>query len=184
MPFKFSHLEIPDLILIETISFEDNRGLFKETYKYSDFSQAGIKEHFVQDNYSKSVKNVLRGLHYQKNPKAQGKLVYCLKGCIFDVSVDIRKNSPSYGQWVGIELSGDSNRMLYVPPGFAHGFLVLSDIAEVLYKCTQEYSPDSERGIIWDDPDIGIRWPINNPIVSEKDKLFPVLRDADNNFLY
>jgi len=184
MPFNFSRLEIPDVILIEPLSFEDERGVFMETYKYSDFARAGIKEHFLQDNYSRSARNVLRGLHYQKNPKAQGKLVRCLKGRIFDVAVDIRRGSPTYGHWVGLELSGDNNLMLYIPPTFAHGFVVLSDFAEVMYKCTEEYSPEDDRGIIWNDPDIGITWPVEKPILTEKDQRHPFLKDAENTFRY
>jgi len=155
-----------------------------ETYKYSDFAKMGIKEHFVQDNYSKSVKGVLRGLHFQKNPNAQGKLVQCLKGKIFDAAVDIRKGSPTFGNWVSVELSEENNLMLYVPPAFAHGFVVLSEAADVIYKCTKEYSPEDDRGIIWNDPDINIRWPINDPLLSGKDRGHPALRDADNNFEY
>ncbi|MFX0201131.1 MAG: dTDP-4-dehydrorhamnose 3,5-epimerase [Candidatus Hodarchaeota archaeon] len=184
MPFTFTPLEIPEVILIEPLFFEDKRGVFMEFYKYSDFAQAGLKEYFIQDNYSKSTKNVLRGLHYQKYPKAQGKLVRCLKGKIFDVSVDIRLGSPTFGKWLGLELSNDNNLMLYIPATFAHGFVVLSDSAEVLYKCTEEYSLDNERGIIWNDPDIGIKWPVERPILSEKDRKFPLLKDADNNFRY
>jgi len=179
MPFKFSRLEIPDVILVEPISFRDNRGVFIELYKRSDFMREGITEYFLQDNYSRSAKNVLRGLHYQKHPGAQGKLVCCLKGRIFDVAIDIRKDSPTYANWVGAELSDDNNFMLYIPPDFAHGFVVLSDLAEVLYKCTQEYQPENDRGIIWNDPDIGINWPVDNPILSEKDKGLPMLKDAD-----
>lgn len=182
MPFKFSPLEIPDLILIEPVFFKDERGFFMEIYKYSDFAQAGIKEYFIQDSHSRSKKNVLRGLHYQKYPKAQEKLVQCLKGRIFDVAVDIRIGSPTYRQWVGLELSDENNLMLYIPAAFAHGFVVLSDYAEVIYKCTQEYSPENERGIIWNDPDIGIKWPVENPILSENDRRLPPLKDADNNF--
>lgn len=184
MPFKFSYLKIPDVILIESLAFKDDRGIFMEIYKYSDFVQAGIKEYFLQDNYSKSSKDVLRGLHYQKNPKAQGKLIRCIKGRIFDVAVDIRIGSPTYRNWIGIELSGDNNLMLYIPPTFAHGFVVLSDFAEVVYKCTEEYSPGDDKGIIWNDPDIGIIWPVKNPILSENDKRNPMLKDADNNFRY
>jgi dTDP-4-dehydrorhamnose 3,5-epimerase len=184
MPFKFSHLKIPEVVLIESLAFKDDRGVFMEIYKYSDFVQAGIKEYFLQDNYSKSSKDVLRGLHYQKNPKAQGKLIRCIKGRIFDVTVDIRIGSPTYRNWVSIELSGDNNLMLYIPPTFAHGFVVLSDSAEVVYKCTEEYSPGDDRGIIWNDPDIGIIWPVKNPILSENDKRHPMLKDADNNFRY
>lgn len=184
MPFKFSRLEIPDIILVEPLSFKDNRGVFMELYKYSDFARAGIKEYFLQDNYSRSVKNVLRGLHYQKYPRAQGKLVRCLKGRVFDVAVDIRNGSPTYGRWVGVELSENNNIMLYIPPAFAHGFVVLSNLAEVLYECTEEYSPEDDRGIIWNDPDIRINWPVKKPILSEKDRRHPLLKDADNNFRY
>ncbi|MCQ6254061.1 dTDP-4-dehydrorhamnose 3,5-epimerase [Methanocaldococcus sp.] len=184
MPFKFRRLEIPEVILIEPIVFEDERGFFMETYKYSEFSKFGIKEIFVQDNHSKSKKGVLRGLHYQKNPNAQGKLVRCIRGEIFDVAVDIRKGSPTFGKWVGVILSEENKKMLYIPKGFAHGFCVLSEEAEVIYKCTAEYSPEDDRGIIWNDKDIGIDWPIKNPILSEKDKKHPPLREADINFVY
>jgi dTDP-4-dehydrorhamnose 3,5-epimerase len=184
MPFEFRRLAIPDIILIIPKVFGDARGFFLEFYKHSEFSHAGIREHFVQDNHSKSVKGVLRGLHYQKNPDAQGKLVRCLSGKIYDVAVDIRKGSPSFGKWVDAELTGENNHMFYVPPGFAHGFMVLSESAEVLYKCTAEYAPASDRGIIWDDPDIGIRWPLPDPILSEKDKVHPPLRSIDNNFTF
>lgn len=185
MPFNFQRLEIPDVIFVEPKVFGDERGFFLEIYKHSDFSQFGIIEHFVQDNYSSSTAGVLRGLHYQKNPKAQGKLVRCLKGKIFDVAVDIRKGSPYYGRWVGKELSEEQGNMLYIPAGFAHGFLVLSDKADVLYKCTEEYSAQHDRGIIWNDPAISIQWPVNGrPILSAKDKMHPPLADADNNFVY
>ncbi len=182
VPFDFRRLEIPDLILIRPQVFNDARGFFLEIYKHADFAAAGISEHFVQDNYSRSVRGALRGLHYQKNPMAQGKLVCCIRGTLFDVAVDIRSGSPRYGKWLGVELSGESRQMLYVPPGFAHGFQVLSESAEVLYKCTQEYSPADDRGIIWNDPDIQVSWPVSNPILSGKDKTHPVLRNADNNF--
>jgi dTDP-4-dehydrorhamnose 3,5-epimerase len=184
MPFIFQRLDIPEIILIEPRRFEDTRGFFMETYKYSDFLRNGIQEHFVQDNYSRSVRDVLRGLHYQRNPHAQGKLIQCIKGKIFDVAVDIRKGSPTFMQWISSELSEENNRMFYVPPGFAHGFIVVSDIADVIYKCTKEYSPEDDRGIIWNDPDIQIRWPIQEPVLSEKDSRHPLLRDADNNFEY
>jgi dTDP-4-dehydrorhamnose 3,5-epimerase len=184
MPFEFTPFEIPGLILIKPQVFDDGRGFFLELYKHSDFATAGIQEHLVQDNYSKSAKGVLRGLHYQKNPKAQGKLVMCIKGKIFDVAVDIRTGSPHYGKWAGVELSGENKRLLYVPAGFAHGFQVVSDMAEVLYKCTEEYSPANDRGVIWSDPEIGIAWPLNDPLLSGKDKIHPFLKDADNNFVY
>ena len=184
MPFKFTPLEIPAVILVEPEIFGDDRGFFLEFYKRSDFLRAGIDGHFVQDNHSRSVKGVLRGLHYQKAPRAQGKLVRCLQGAIFDVAVDIRKGSPTYGKWVGRELSGGNKRMLYVPAGFAHGFLTLTDTAEVLYKCTDEYAPAFDRGIIWNDPDIGIAWRTSEPSLSGKDRALPPLRDADNEFLF
>jgi dTDP-4-dehydrorhamnose 3,5-epimerase len=184
MPFEFKQLALPGPILIRPQVFGDDRGFFVELYKHSDFVLAGITEHLVQDNFSKSAKGVLRGLHYQKSPKAQGKLVLCMKGVIFDVAVDIRKGSPQYGKWIGVELSEQNRQMLYVPPGFAHGFQVLSETAEVLYKCTDEYSPPDERGILWNDTEINIAWPLENPVLSAKDKLNPVLRDADNGFVY
>ena len=155
-----------------------------ETYKYSDFQKTGIQEHFVQDNHSRSIHGILRGLHYQRNPHAQGKLVSCIQGQIFDVAVDIRKGSSAFGQWVSAELSGENHYMLYVPAGFAHGFVVLSESADVLYKCTKEYSQENDRGILWNDPDINIQWPITEPVLSEKDMKHPLLRDADNNFEY
>lgn len=184
MPFDFEKLPITGPLLIKPGILRDQRGAFMETYRHSDFANAGITEHFIQDNFSKSKKNILRGLHYQKKPKAQGKLLYCLKGRIFDVAVDIRVGSPTYAQWIGVELSEENNFMLYIPETFAHGFLVLSDTAEVIYKCTEEYSPKDEGGIIWNDPDINIKWPVENPTLSEKDKKLPALKAADNNFRY
>jgi dTDP-4-dehydrorhamnose 3,5-epimerase len=184
MPFLFKNLPIPEIILIEPKKYGDARGFFMETYKYSDFARTGIKEYFVQDNYSRSSMGVLRGLHYQKNPNAQGKLVQCIKGRIFDVAVDIRRGSPTFRRWVSAELSEDNNLMLYVPPAFAHGFVVLSESADVVYKCTGEYVPQDDRGIIWNDPDLGITWPVKDPLLSEKDTRHPLLKDADNNFEY
>lgn len=184
MPFKFTHLEIEAVVLVEPQVFGDDRGFFMEFYKRSDYLRAGIDGQFVQDNHSRSVKGVLRGLHYQKASRAQGKLVRCLQGAIFDIAVDIRKGSPTYGRWVGRELTGENRQMLYVPAGFAHGFLTLSDIAEVLYKCTDEYAPADDRGIIWNDPDIGVPWQTSRPLLSDKDMVHPRLRDADNDFLF
>jgi len=183
MPFEFKKTNIPNVVLIKPKIFKDERGFFIETYKYSEFCKYGINETFLQDNHSRSTKGVLRGLHYQKNPASQGKLVRCTIGEIFDVAVDIRKSSPSYGKWAGAILSEENREMLYIPPGFAHGFLVLSDVAEVLYKTTEEYSPENDRGIFWNDPAIAINWPVDNPVVSEKDKKMPLLEDADNNFV-
>jgi dTDP-4-dehydrorhamnose 3,5-epimerase len=182
MAFRFSRLRIPDVILIETKNIKDGRGFFKETYKHSEFSANGIPASFVQDNLSHSVRSVIRGLHYQKHPKAQGKLVAVSAGEIFDVAVDIRKGSPTYGQWISQVLSAENGCLLYVPPGFAHGFCALSDAADVLYKVTCEYSPELDRGIIWNDPVVGIEWPISEPSLSPKDARLPLLKDADNNF--
>ena len=184
MPFTFKKLDIPEVILIEAKAFPDNRGFFMESYQESSFDKNGIDDRFVQDNFSHSTKGVLRGLHYQKNPKAQSKLVTVLKGEIFDVAVDIRKNSPTFGKWVGEILSEDNHRLLYAPQGFAHGFCVISNEADVLYKVNNDYSPENDRGIIWNDPDISVKWPIEKPLVSEKDLQQPLLKDADINFEY
>ncbi|RLB09012.1 MAG: dTDP-4-dehydrorhamnose 3,5-epimerase [Deltaproteobacteria bacterium] len=184
MPFNFKRLEIPDLIIIEPYVFQDARGFFMESYKLSEFARHGIDEPFIQDNHSCSKKGVLRGLHYQNPPRAQGKLVRVIAGEIFDVAVDIRKGSPTYGRWAGVILSSENKKMFYVPSGFAHGFCVLSETAEVLYKSTDEYAPEYEAGIIWDDPEIGINWPVRDPIVSSKDASLPRLRYAKNGFVY
>jgi len=182
MPFEFTQTSLPGVLVVRPRVFGDERGFFLELYKHTDFVQGGIREHLVQDNFSKSARGVLRGLHYQKSPHAQGKLVMCMKGGIFDVAVDIRKGSPHYGKWMGMELTEENRLMLYVPPGFAHGFQVVSDSAEVLYKCTEEYSPADDRGILWNDPELDISWPLGDPVLSGKDKVHPRLRDADNNF--
>jgi dTDP-4-dehydrorhamnose 3,5-epimerase len=184
MAFKFLRLDIPDVVLIEAQAFADQRGLFMESYKRSDFSANGIHDTFVQDNCSYSLRGVLRGLHYQKHPKDQAKLVSVLRGEIFDVAVDIRRGSPSYARWVGKVLSAQDCRLLYIPVGFAHGFCVLSEEADVLYKVTAEYAPELDRGIIWNDAEIGIRWPVNDPTVSPKDAELPPLHLADNDFRY
>ncbi len=177
MPFEFKKLEIPDAILITPKVFVDGRGFFMETYQKEEFAKAGITGEFVQQNHSKSVKGVLRGLHYQKEPYAQAKLVRCIKGEIFDVAVDIRKNSPTFGKYVSVILSEENKNMLYIPRGFAHGFEVLSDEAEVVYSIDNIYSKDSESGIIWNDPHIKINWPIKSPILSEKDKKWPNIKE-------
>jgi dTDP-4-dehydrorhamnose 3,5-epimerase len=184
MPFIFKKLEIPEILLIEAKSFLDSRGFFMESYQKSVFDKNGITTNFVQDNFSHSIKGVLRGLHYQKNPKAQAKLVSALRGEIFDIAVDIRKNSPTYGKWVGEILSDQNHNLLYIPEGFAHGFCVLSNEADVLYKVNNEYSPEHEKGIIWNDPEINISWPINEPILHEKDQGLTSLQNADNDFVY
>ncbi len=184
MPFSFKTLDISDVILIEVKSFLDKRGHFKETYKESEFVKNGISTKFVQDNFSHSTRGVLRGLHYQKNPMAQAKLVTAITGEIFDVAVDLRKNSSTYGKWVGETLSFKNHKMLFVPEGFAHGFCVMSEEADVLYKVSSEYSPEHERGIIWNDLEINISWPTDKPVLQEKDSKLPVLKNADNNFTY
>jgi dTDP-4-dehydrorhamnose 3,5-epimerase len=184
MPFQFHRLEIPDIILIEARHFADDRGLFLETYKRSEFEANGIPDLFVQDNHSRSAHGVLRGLHYQIHPAAQGKLVRVVRGEVFDVAVDIRQGSPTFGQWVGMRLSGDQFRMLYIPAGFAHGFCVLSEQADLCYKVTAEYAKAQERGIVWNDPEIGIEWPLSQPVLSPKDAELPLLKHADMNFVY
>ena len=184
MTFSFSNLEIPEVKLVTANFFPDKRGYFFESFKESEFFENGINLRFVQDNFSHSVKGVLRGLHYQKNPKAQAKLVTALRGEIFDVAVDIRQNSPTFGKWVGEILSEVNHKLLYIPEGFAHGFCVLSEEADVLYKVNNEYSPENERGIVWNDSELNIEWPIDNPILNEKDSKLPVLKNADNDFLF
>jgi len=177
MPFEFKRLEIPDVILIKPKVFEDERGFFMETYKKPDFEEAGIKREFVQDNHSKSKYGVLRGLHFQKDPYAQAKIVRCIRGVIYDVAVDLRKNFPTFGKYIGVILSEFNKYQLYIPRGFAHGFVVLSDVAEVVYKVDNVYVPEYEGGLIWNDPDVNISWPIYNPIVSLKDQKLPTLKE-------
>lgn len=172
--------EIPDILLIEPQVFGDQRGFFFESYNQQKFSdKTGLNVHFVQDNHSSSQQNVLRGLHYQIT-QPQGKLVRVLVGKVFDVAVDIRKSSHSFGQWVGYELSAENKRQLWIPPGFAHGFLVISPVAEVLYKTTDYYAPSGERCIAWDDPDLNINWPLSaEPILSPKDKDGKAFKSAE-----
>lgn len=168
---KFTPTAIPDVVLIEPQVFEDERGFFMETWQRRKFAEAGIDVDFVQDNHSRSVKGTLRGLHYQLPPHAQGKLVRVTVGEVFDVAVDIRRGSPTFGRWVGEYLSAENKRMLWIPPGFAHGFYVTSDVAEFQYKCTDYYAPECERCIRWDDPQLAIAWPLaGEPLVSAKDK--------------
>lgn len=169
---KASPLKIPDVVLIEPKLFGDERGYFFESFNHAQFNQAiGYEVRFVQDNHSKSQKGVLRGLHYQLPPKAQGKLVRVIQGEVFDVAVDIRKDSSTFGKWVGEILSADNKHQLWIPEGFAHGFITLSETAEFLYKTTDYYAPEYERCIAWNDPDIGINWPLNQPpVLSGKDQ--------------
>jgi dTDP-4-dehydrorhamnose 3,5-epimerase len=172
-----------DLLIIEPTIHEDNRGFFFESYNQKEYEKHGIRENFIQDNHSKSVQNTLRGLHYQVNP-GQAKLVRVIQGHIFDVAVDIRFGSPTFGQWAGIFLSAEDKKQLYIPVGFAHGFYVLSDFAEFEYKCSAFYSPQDERGILWNDPDLDIDWPATNPILSDKDKSNPPFREIEKDFIY
>ena len=165
---EFNRLSILEVILVKPTLFEDHRGFFMESYHIDKFHSGGIKCKFVQDNHAKSVQNTLRGLHFQVR-FPQAKLIQCLKGKVFDVAVDIRQDSPSYGQWVGEELSEKNKYQLFIPKGFAHGYYVMSDTAEISYKCSDIYRPDDEQGIIWNSPEIGIKWPGLNPILSEKD---------------
>jgi dTDP-4-dehydrorhamnose 3,5-epimerase len=183
MDFKFTALAIPEVLLIEHEIFRDPRGFFVESFRQENFVKAGLPP-FVQDNHSRSGANVMRGLHYQAEPMAVGKLVRCLRGRLFDVAVDIRKGSPSYGQHVSVELAEDDTRMLWVPPGFAHGILTLEEGTEILYKMTNYYSPEHDRAIRWDDPAIAISWPVKDALVSGKDQAAPLLADADNTFVY
>ncbi len=184
MPFQFQRLQIPEVILVQLDNHKDERGFFRETFKASEFAGSGVPSVFVQDNHSHSMRGVLRGLHYQKEPHAQGKLVIAVTGEIFDVAVDIRNGSPTYGKWVGEILSAENGRMLYTPPGFAHGFCVLSEWVDVIYKVTSEYAANAERGIRWNDPAIGIDWHYADPILNLRDSQAPLLRDADNDFVY
>jgi dTDP-4-dehydrorhamnose 3,5-epimerase len=180
MEFFCEKTEIPDLLIITHEMFEDDRGFFVESYRQNALAEFGLPD-FVQDNHSRSVKGVLRGLHYQLEPKSVGKLVRCMRGEIFDVAVDIRQGSPAYGQWFGLNLSQANRKMLYVPPGFAHGFLTLSDNAEVFYKMSGYYSQEHDRGMRWNDPAVGVVWPDIPPLLSEKDAKAPTLAEAENN---
>ncbi len=183
MDFTFTPQAIPEVLLIEHEIFRDPRGFFIETFRQENFARAGLPP-FVQDNHSRSGAHVMRGLHYQAEPMAVGKLVRCLRGRLFDVAVDIRKGSPTFGRHVAVELTEDDTRMLWVPPGFAHGILTLEENTEILYKMTNTYSPAHDRAIRWNDPAIGIAWPVQDVLVSAKDLAAPLLADADNGFVY
>jgi len=169
--------KLSGVMIIEPKVFGDNRGFFLETWNQARYAECGLPANFVQDNLSYSQRGVLRGLHFQ-NPNAQGKLVYVLQGEVFDVAVDIRVSSPTFGQWVGVTLSAENKRQFYIPEGFAHGFCVTSETALFAYKCTDVYSPQFEHGVSWDDPELRIDWPIENPILSEKDQKYPRLKDV------
>lgn len=184
---KITRLTIPDVVLIEPKVFGDERGFFYESFNQRAFDRAiGTEHQFVQDNHSRSVKGVLRGLHYQLSPHSQGKLVRCVSGAVFDVAVDIRCKSPSFGHWVAMELSAANHRQLWVPPGFAHGFITLSDTADFLYKTTEYYEPSHDRSIAWNDPEIAIRWPDMGalPQLSAKDSAAPLLKMVPTSNLF
>jgi dTDP-4-dehydrorhamnose 3,5-epimerase len=168
--------KLPGVLIIKPQVFSDGRGYFFESYHRERYSQYGIRDGFVQDNLSYSVKDTLRGLHYQ-SPHSQAKLVQVLSGEVFDVAVDIRSSSPTFGRWEGIILSSENRKQFYIPKGFAHGFCVLSDTAIFSYKCDDFYAPDCEGGVLWSDPDLGIEWPVNAPLLSEKDSRYPRLKD-------
>lgn len=168
---------LPGVFMVQPRVYADERGFFLETFHATKFRDAGLPDHFVQDNQSRSRLGVLRGLHYQE-PNGQGKLVRCPRGAVWDVAVDVRVGSPFFGKWVGVELNEENSRMLWVPPGFAHGFCTMKDDSDVLYKCTAAWDPATERGIAWNDPDIGIHWPVAEPLLSPKDAAAPRLKDA------
>ena len=179
---KVLSTSLEDVLIIEPVAFKDARGFFMETYHQERYGDSGIKSIFLQDNISHSVKGTLRGLHYQF-PRGQSKLVHVLKGEIFDVALDIRRGSPTFGQWTGTRLSDENRRQLFVPEGFAHGFCVLSETALVIYKCSDFYAPDSERGILWSDPDLDINWPVEDPLLSDKDGKNLCLKDVSPKHL-
>ena len=178
MPFKFDDIFLKGVKIICPKVFSDSRGFFMESYKKSDFEKIGILENFIQDNHSCSDRGVLRGIHFQNEPHAQGKLVRVVRGSVWDVAVDLRNNSTTYGKYFGIELTEKNHTMFYIPPGFGHGFLTLEDNTHFLYKCTEEYAPEFDSGIKWDDPFLNIEWPITedmNVCISDKDKNFQYL---------
>ena len=177
MPFSFTPGPLKGLVIIEPRRFPDGRGWFQEGYKRSDFVQAGISEAFVQDNISRSSKGTLRGLHFQQGAYAQGKLVSVLAGAVWDVAVDLRPDSPTKGQWFGVELTAEQPRLFYIPPGFAHGFVALQDETLFTYKCTAEYHKPSEGGIVWNDPTLAIKWPLTDVQVSDKDGVLPTWKE-------
>jgi dTDP-4-dehydrorhamnose 3,5-epimerase len=178
MSFTFHPLDIPDVQLVRPLRHGDDRGWFAELYRRTAYATAGIGAEFVQDNVARSGPRVLRGLHYQRPPRAQGKLVHVVRGRVFDVAVDLRSGSPTRGRWVARELSAEEGELLWIPPGFAHGYAVLGDGAELTYKVTEEYDPTLDAGVRWDDPTLAIAWPLADPIVSDRDRALPLLADA------
>ncbi len=184
MPLEIRETELLDVLEIEVKIAADHRGFFTETYNQDTWTQQGFKENFVQDNLSLSHKGVLRGMHYQIHPVPMGKLVRCVRGAIYDVAVDLRQGSPTFGKWLGRELSAENHLWLWVPTGFAHGFVALQEESLVYYKCTATHCPETERALAWNDPDIGIEWPVTPTIVSDKDREAPRFADAEYNFTY
>lgn len=178
MPFQFEKTYLDGVCLVKPKPFKDSRGFFLETFKASDFKDNNLPDYFPQSNHSYSTKNVIRGIHFQKDPKPQGKLVRCTKGSIFDVAVDLRPHSPTFKLWYGWMLSGENKHMLYIPEGFGHGFSVLSEDAEITYMCTNEYDSSLDAGIRYDDPDLRINWHIEEPVISDKDKKLPYLKEV------
>jgi dTDP-4-dehydrorhamnose 3,5-epimerase len=179
---QFSETPIPGVILVEPIVRRDDRGFFLETYHESEYREGGIRERFVQDNHSSSMRNTLRGFHGQ-SPHPQGKLVRVIEGEVFDVTVDVRRGSPAYGKHFATRISADNFRQLYMPPGVLHAFLVTSDVAQFVYKCTDFYCPEAEFSVAWNDPDLGIEWPIVSPILSGKDRCAPQLKDVEDQLI-
>lgn len=179
MSFQFERLDLPEVVVVTPLRHQDARGWLTETYRRSAFEEAGIDLPFVQDNLVRSVGGVLRGMHFQMAPAAQGKLVGVVRGRIFDVAVDVRPEAPTCGRWVGRVLDGETGDSLWIPPGFAHGYAVLSDTAYVSYKVTAEYDASRDRGFRWDDSEVGIEWPLTDPILSERDRRLPALRELD-----
>ncbi len=184
MPFTFVNTEIVGVVVVESRMFHDDRGYFREGFKASEFVEAGIPTSFLQDNTSRSKRGVVRGLHFQSDPHSQGKLVSVTQGSVLDVAVDLRSGSPTYGKWVAEELTESNGRMLWIPAGFAHGFSVLSESADLVYKCTTEFHGPADGGIAWNDPDLGIDWQVDNPVISSKDAELPRLRDSNPGFNY
>lgn len=180
---KITKTKLEGVVIIEPDVFGDNRGFFMESWNKKKMAEAGLDYDFVQDNHSKStVKGTLRGIHFQKGDKAQAKLVRCVKGAVLDVAVDLRKNSPTFKQWVGVELSEENKKQLLIPRGFGHGFVTLTDDVEFLYKADNYYAPEADAGIRWNDPEIGVEWGVENPLLSEKDKNNPFLEDCKELF--
>ena len=182
MDFSFRPLAIPDVVLVRPDRHEDARGSFTETFRRSAFAEAGVDVEFVQDNMTRSGRGVLRGLHYQRPPAPQGKLVGVIRGAIYDVAVDLRASSATYGRWVARELDAAAGEMLWIPPGFAHGYCIVSDGADVSYKVTAEYRAELSCGIAWDDPALAIPWPVDVPILSQADRAQPALADVESPF--